>query len=215
MVLADRLPGGRMLKRLVGGGYDQPREVRYGDVTRGPLVAEGSAAAVYASHVLEHLTLEAAKDAIANTFRMLSPCGVFRLIVPDLEWRARLYLEDLALGDADAASNLLRTSLLGQEKRRGPIRQLRRALSGSGHRWMWDFVSMSAVLEAAGFVDIRRARFGDGPDPAFAEVEREERFWGALDDLGTVRYPELAIQATKPAQGAGFKDPSLPEDGVR
>lgn len=197
MMRIERLPGGAALKKLAGGGNTFPREVRPGDITKGPLVGKGTATAAYASHVLEHLTLEDAKKAIANTYDMLAPGGVFRLIVPDLEWRARVYLEDLSRKDPEAASNFLRYSILGQEeRRRGVVAHIRKALSGSSHLWMWDFVSMGHALESVGFVNVRRCGFGDATDAAFSEVEYEPRFWGTIDEA--TKYPELAVEAVKP-----------------
>jgi SAM-dependent methyltransferase len=61
--------------------------------------------AVYGSHVLEHLEPEAGAQLLQECFRVLKPGGVVRIVVPDLETIARLYLQALegALsGDADA-----------------------------------------------------------------------------------------------------------------
>src|SRR5688572_14458419 len=99
---------GGLFKRLAGGGTPFPREVRYGNIIEGPLVPEGTARAVYASHVLEHLSLKDARTALAHTYRMLAPDGVFRLIVPDLRTRAELYLHEVEAGNPEAASNFMR-----------------------------------------------------------------------------------------------------------
>jgi hypothetical protein len=47
---------------------------------------------------------------------------------------------------------------------------------------MWDYKSIKAELEDAGFVQVRRAFFGDSGDPMFKEVEVESRW--ADDCLG-------------------------------
>jgi SAM-dependent methyltransferase len=62
--------------------------------------------AAYGSHVLEHLEPDAAARLIGECRRVLRPGGVVRLVVPDLEAIARLYLENLEAatrGDAEAA----------------------------------------------------------------------------------------------------------------
>jgi predicted SAM-dependent methyltransferase len=51
--------------------------------------------AVYHSHVLEHLTKEQGKAFLAECFRVLKHGGILRVVVPDLERIARLYLENL------------------------------------------------------------------------------------------------------------------------
>ncbi len=48
--------------------------------------------AVYCSHVLEHLTADAAAALLARIHGVLRPGGILRVVVPDLEAMARLYL---------------------------------------------------------------------------------------------------------------------------
>src|SRR5215470_7850839 len=61
-----------------------PDGVRYGDILNGLPIADGTADGVYASHVLEHLSLADCAAALRNTFRLLRPGGVFRLVITDL-----------------------------------------------------------------------------------------------------------------------------------
>jgi hypothetical protein len=144
--------------------------------------------------VLEHLSLHDLRTALDNTFRMLAPNGVFRLVVPDLLERARRYVTDAERGAEDAAGQFMRSTCLGHERRpRTIIRHLRQALGGSIHLWMWDAKSMSAELARAGFVDIRRCDFGDAADPMFARVEHQSRLFG--EGLGIA---ECAMEARKP-----------------
>jgi predicted SAM-dependent methyltransferase len=51
--------------------------------------------AVYGSHVLEHFDPEIAKILFADCYRILKPGGIVRIVVPDLESIARLYLSSL------------------------------------------------------------------------------------------------------------------------
>ena len=197
MLRVERLPLiGGLLHQLAGGGTPFPEGVRYGNIIDRLLVPEGSAKAVFASHVLEHLSLQDARTALLNTYRMLAADGVFRLIVPDLRVRAELYLRDVESGDPEASSNFMRYSVLGLEQRpRGLIRTIRRAFSGSSHLWMWDAVAIRAELERCGFDRIRECAFGDAADPAFAEIEDVARF---VDT--TLQRSECAMEARKPAR---------------
>jgi hypothetical protein len=45
---------------------------------------------------------------------------------------------------------------------------------------MWDFTGLAAELADAGFKIMRRASFGDNPDPALRSVEEENRWIGCL-----------------------------------
>ena len=69
-------------------------EVVSHDVTKGIPFEASSFDAVYHSHVLEHLNPEEGKQLIQECYRVLSPGGVLRVVVPDLERIARLYLEN-------------------------------------------------------------------------------------------------------------------------
>jgi predicted SAM-dependent methyltransferase len=63
------------------------------DITLGIPFEASSFNAVYHSHVLEHLNPDEGKQLIQECYRVLSPGGVLRVVVPDLERIARLYLE--------------------------------------------------------------------------------------------------------------------------
>jgi len=71
------------------------RGVAAWDVRRGLPFEETSFAAVYGSHLLEHLDPVVAVQLLGECHRVLQPEGIVRLVVPDLEEIARLYLESL------------------------------------------------------------------------------------------------------------------------
>ena len=189
----ERVPGvgaaaGALGKRLF------PGNVVFGDIVAGLPVADGSADGVYSSHVLEHLGREDIAKALTNTFRMLKPGGVFRVIVPDLHWRAARYVRDhgtLAAADAFVSS----THFAGTKRVRGPVQMLRSAFGNSGHAWLYDEVLLTRLLTEAGFTGIRRCTFNDSGDPMFTQVEDRGRFF----DSGEA---ELALEARRPQSAA-------------
>jgi len=175
-----------------------PRSVIPADIVSGLPVPAGTADGVYASHVLEHLTRSDFEVALQNTFRLLRPGGVFRLIVPDLEARARMYLEKVQAGDQHASDWFMIATHLGVQRRpKSLIDRASRLFGGSMHLWMWDFNGMKTQLERAGFADVRRCSIGDSKDKMFAKVEDAQRFFDA-----TYGIEELAIEAKKPASKA-------------
>lgn len=159
-----------------------PDGVRYGDILRGlPGIAPGSCAGVYCSHVLEHLALQDARRALANTLGLLAPGGTFRCVVPDLEAYARRYLSGVEAGDGEAAPRFVRDTLLGHEARPRSLRERLSLLLGNAHHlWMWDRAALARELSAAGFVDLRPCRCGDAADPRFRAVEDPDRFEDAV-----------------------------------
>lgn len=191
----ERLPVfGNSLARWAGNSRRFPQEVRYGDIVKGLPVAENSMRGVYASHVLEHLALDDFRRALRNTFAILQPGGVFRLVVPDLEERARRYVDEASRKSADAGGTFMRTAHLGLEQRpRSLLGRIRLFIGGSAHLWMWDEPSIVRELKETGFTSIRRCEFGDADDAMFAQVEDPGRFKDqALELL------ELAVEARKP-----------------
>lgn len=167
-----------------------PDNVEYGDIVHGLPVGPGSCRGVYASHVLEHLALDDMRVALANTFRMLQPGGVFRLVVPDLEALARAYL---GASDDEAALRFVRDSGMGREQRaRTPVQHAIALLGNSRHLWMWDFKGMRAELLRAGFSEVRRCVASDAEDPMFRLAEDRGRFEGAV-----------GIECRRPLEGVG------------
>jgi predicted SAM-dependent methyltransferase len=66
------------------------------DLGKGIPFADDTFELVYHSHVLEHFNQTAAKYFIQECCRVLRPGGILRVVVPDLEQIASLYLASLA-----------------------------------------------------------------------------------------------------------------------
>lgn len=64
--------------------------------------------AVYANHVLEHLTPAEGSRFVGELLRMLKPGGICRIVVPDLESTCREYLDCLATGLSDPSEQNLK-----------------------------------------------------------------------------------------------------------
>ncbi|MBU6399991.1 MAG: methyltransferase domain-containing protein [Verrucomicrobia bacterium] len=65
------------------------------DLRRGLPFGDGSCAAVYHSHLIEHLRRGEALRLLQDCFRVLKPGGILRVATPDLERICELYLEKL------------------------------------------------------------------------------------------------------------------------
>ena len=85
------LPGWRNLDFVAR----PPHVVRHDLRETLPLPA-GRCEVVYHSHVLEHFDRAEADRFLAECHRVLAPGGVLRVVVPDLEQKARLYLDRLS-----------------------------------------------------------------------------------------------------------------------
>jgi SAM-dependent methyltransferase len=151
-----------------------PKNVQYGDIVKGLPVTDESVEFLYCSHVLEHMSLEEVRRALANCYKHLQPGGIFRLVVPDLETMAKAYISS---NNPEAAHEFMRITWLGKEHRQRDILSfLKDWLAGNNHLWMFDYDSLSLELSKSGFKNIRRAGFGDSDIDIFRDVEDPERW---------------------------------------
>ena len=115
--------------------------------------------AVYASHLLEHLDRDVAERCLNEVYRVLSPGGIVRIAVPDLDAVVAHYDPS----DPDAFLAGLYDAHSGRRSRT------------SLHRWMYNPGSLRALLQRVGFRDVQRCEFRQGRCP---DVERiETRRW--------------------------------------
>jgi len=156
MVL-ERIPiAGRFINR---NKIRFPKNVRYGNIVSVLPVTNGTCKGIYASHVLEHLSLGDFRTALRHTYNLLAEGGVFRALAPDLELLAREYISS---EDSRAAETFLKHAGLGQETRPNGLSGLLVSWLGSGdHLWMWDYKGLAAELSEAGFQHIRPCKIGD------------------------------------------------------
>jgi hypothetical protein len=116
-------------------------------VVRIPCAPE-SAAAVYSSHMIEHLDQAEARAFLTEVKRVLQPGGVVRIAAPDL---SRLVSDYLATGDADS---FVSGSCMGISRPAGIRGRVKWALVGPRHHlWMYDGSSLTRLLTEAGFAD--------------------------------------------------------------
>ena len=197
----DVSPTLRIQKILILGRFlpkkqQFPDKIHYGNILKGLPINPKSAAGVYASHVLEHLSLEDFYLALRNTAKILRPGGIFRCVLPDLATRAQHYIAAFENNEPDANIKFLKSCCLGKMSRPRNLMQLLREIIGnSSHLWMWDEPSLSRALQDAGYVEIRRCNFGDSEDPMFSRVEEFSRF---IDTGYEPPIRELAFEAKRP-----------------
>lgn len=150
-----------------------PDETRYGDITKKLSLPRASCVAIYASHVLEHLSLADFQSALSNIYALLALDGVFRLVVPDLETLVNRYVKS---NDPEASKHFMSATYLGRVTRcRNLFKFVHEWLGHQYHLWMWDFKSLRYELEQAGFANIQRCEFGKSSNPKFLEIESFDR----------------------------------------
>ena len=161
--------------------------------------ADGSASAVYASHVLEHLYREEGRQLIVESFRVLASGGVLRVVVPDLNLIIREYLGERPFGELTGeaaglpAADRVNERLLMRWPSPARSHVLYRIYESwqdfHSHKWMYDAESLVALLQSVGFV----------------EAQRKECLDSRLDDIKKVEDPGrvangagVAVECVKP-----------------
>ncbi len=153
-------------------------EVMRHDLRKGIPFPDRSVDGVYHSHLFEHLDRDVVPTFLAEVKRVLKPGAVHRIVVPDLEFETRRYLqslEDAAAGTVtpeDHEWNILllihqmvRKESWGTSQQTGLRRWTENTVLGDArkrgetHQWMWDRVSLPAVLTEAGFTDAKVVTF--------------------------------------------------------
>lgn len=170
---------GKFLKSQLNAEF--PSNVIYGNIIEGLPIEDNSCDGIYCSHVLEHLSLDDFKLTLQNTYRVLKDGGIFRCVVPDIEFLARQYIKNLEAGDAEASVKFIEDSMLGIKRRPRSMKDFVVSFFGNSHHlWMWDKQSLAKELEKVGFKNVREASFNDSEDSMFNFVEEEERFQNAV-----------------------------------
>lgn len=143
--------------------------VMRGSCTRMP-IADGSVDVLYASHMLEHLSMARRAAFFGEAKRVLKPGGVLRLSVPDM---ARLVKKYEADGDCDA---LVEATLLypaADDTLRDRLKQL--LFGHRGHHWMYDAASLRKLLTESGFQDVSFPTAGNTTIPFETGIDLSER----------------------------------------
>ncbi len=188
-----------------------PVNVMVHNLTNGIPFDSDSVDAVYHSHVLEHFDRDAAKKFLLEVRRVLKPGGIQRIVVPDLEEICRTYLAHIPVCEKDpreaARHDSYIASLIEQSVRKaahGTSRQkpFRRRIEnlllgdarkrGETHQWLYDRISLSALLIDLGYREPRVQRFNMSLIPGWNERGLD------LDDQGREYKPaSLYIEAIK------------------
>ncbi len=138
-----------------------------------------SVAAIYSSHMLEHLYLEDCERLLSYLCEILIPGGLLRLALPNSEEFARALINcDLGC-EAEAAREFNRQLMMQPESQPTGTRRLLWKIGTHLHKWQPTFPLLVSMLEQAGFVDVIQRSFGVGqlPDLEVIETRNEGTFY--------------------------------------
>lgn len=132
-----------------------PKSIELHDLRKALPHSDSSVDYVYTSHFLEHLSREDASRLIGESFRVLKPRGLVRVVVPDLAIGARNYVATMQSNPNDpiAAPEFLNWLQLSRLGVRDP------------HQWMYDAPSLTAILAERGFTNVTVCKYRQGKMP--------------------------------------------------
>lgn len=135
-------------------------EVRHLDVRKGLPLADGAADACFSSHVIEHLTPEAAGSFLAEQTRVLKPGGILRIVCPDLADICSAYLAEYNASKWQGTSSFRHrhsvaelVDQLVRSKPGGELAALWAGMDATDREWVAGrigYVADSATLSGAG-----------------------------------------------------------------
>lgn len=157
----------------------------YMDATKDWPLEDGAVSYVYSDNVVEHITLDGARHLLAEAFRCMRPGGKIRFVTPDLRAHVDKYIAGV-VPKGDPSAKVYEEIGLTVEH---PIDWVRIPIASFGHHtgYLWDFETMAAELERAGFSDVTRYDHGVSDDPELAGIDLRA-------DEGGV---QLAVEATR------------------
>jgi len=168
------------------------------DLTKPLPLKDGSASAIYGSHVLEHLYLADAQRLLSECRRVLRPGGVIRLVVPDLRSIVTTYLKAKNGGTQSLPERVAAADKLNEKLAfRSPVPPRGNLLlkfynlwkDFHHHKWMYDSDSLMRYLEEAGFTAVTEKGYLQSEIPGIEEVEEAHR---VLDGEG------ICVEGKKP-----------------
>lgn len=146
------------------------------DIRTLPMIETGFCAGVYASHCFEYVDPQEAPAVLKEWKRVIKPGGVLRLAVPDFAALCALYAET---GDISKVLGPLFGRWEPSAGRSAAGRQEDAAVVF--HKTTYDAASLFAVLQCAGFHDVR---LWDWREVFVGE-------WLGFDDYSQAYYPHM------------------------
>lgn len=162
----------------------------YLDSTRRFPFTDGSFAAAFCEHMIEHMEKPQARSLVQEVFRVLRPKGVFRIVTPSFESFARIAL-DPASATAQKYLAYFRQFVNNPQADLGDAINL--IFYGHGHRHVYLIEELAAMLRQMGFSETKVMAAGTYNDPIFNGVDGHGKVIG--EEFNAIE--SFAIEARK------------------
>lgn len=129
------------------------RHLRYLNVTKPFPIVSDSVSVVYTSHMLEHLYPWDAEHCLRECHRVLTPKGLLRIAIPDLDQMVSAFRE------------------CEPQEFLASIYEYGRGMDKNSHHWHYNFYSLSRLLRSLGFSSVERCQYQEGKCPDLRLIE--------------------------------------------
>ena len=212
---AHPLPGWTNIDGGDGEWYDAPPHdnVFALDVFQAlQALPDGCARYIASEHFVEHFSLDDGHRLLAEWFRVLQSGGVVRIVCPDAERSARLYLRDMRPAPEEVIERH-QLRWLGDRYVLKPGERLTPAIVHNfsmwldGHRFVYDFETLHQSLTLAGFEGITRCEYGGSEHETLRAIDHHDG-----GETGRTWIPSMAliVEATRPATAGNGRRQSGP-----
>lgn len=136
---------------------------------------------IFSEHFIEHIDLSTGVHFMQESFRLLKPGGVLRVVCPNLDY--------IILGiDADKMLKLKEMFVGVGDFNRAPseipdAEVINWMFYGHGHKFLYNFACMRNILLSIGFSSVELSKFGSSYSPQMAiERRKDESFYSLFVD---------------------------------
>jgi SAM-dependent methyltransferase len=139
------------------------------DGTKPWVFEDGALSHVYADNMIEHVPLEGARAFLSEAHRCLRPGGVIRLVTPDVRAHVELYRSGKQVVESDLADIYRDLGVVVEH----PVDMVRTPIGEFGHitGYAYDFETLDAELQRAGFAPAVRHQLQESDDPMLRGLE--------------------------------------------
>jgi len=128
------------------------------NITKGLPLSNGYCSGIFTEHCLEHLPLEDAVNVLREFYRVMAPGAYCRIVVPDFEIYLDTYsqirnggAQKMPYGENDYIGGAYCAAI-----------DVNRIMHDHGHRFIYDFTTLGAILGSIGFTEIKKMSFAQG-----------------------------------------------------
>jgi predicted SAM-dependent methyltransferase len=164
------------------------------DATKRFPLEDGSIHYIFSEHVIEHLTYDEGKAAMAEAYRVLAPGGKMRISTPNLT----RFIELFDKNPSDDAKAYIVGKMDWHEWPKEPNPAaiiLNLQMSSWGHKFMYDVETLAGVLTRAGFTNAQEFEENISNDPHLRDLE--ERDTGV--NVRWSDYETMSVEVEKPS----------------